>query len=316
MDQPPFVFGDEETAVRNVIASALGAEPENLQRMTFGHMSRTYQATLPDGQQAIVRTNTAPETFATTSGNIETLRGLGLPVPRILTSDLTLHRYPFAYMIMESIPGRDLRYELAEMSRSQMTALAGQLVHYQRKVGALPLGEGFGYVGIGQKGPQASWWDFLFFDPSENPPIDETQRRWRAEVAHLIRQHELYLRAVPATCFLDDVTVKNVIILQGELQGLIDFDCVCYGDPLWWIGLTAAGVISDVGSKELLYVDELCQLYGLSHEQGQIVPLYCAMHAIGFVGRSEGSEGAAWMERMHTQIERWLVDSSASAEGI
>jgi len=40
--------------------------------------------------------------------------------------------------------------------------------------------------------------------------------------------------AVPAICFLDDLTTKNVIVQDGVLQGVVDFDHVCYGDPLFW----------------------------------------------------------------------------------
>jgi hypothetical protein len=47
-------------------------------------------------------------------------------------------------MLLEKIPGRDLRYELPTMSAAQMTHLAEQIVGFQRVVATLPPGNGFG----------------------------------------------------------------------------------------------------------------------------------------------------------------------------
>jgi aminoglycoside phosphotransferase (APT) family kinase protein len=299
----------EEASVLRIMAGTFGIEPIGLERVTLGHISRTYKVQLPD-RSVIVRTNDNLEMFATTACNIDILRNLGLPVPRVLVSDLVIEQQPFAYMVMACIPGRDLLYELAAMSRPQMTTLAEQLVRYQRIVGTLPLGDGFGYVGIGQKGPQAKWWDVLFHDQAENPPDSQPLRRWHARIYEIVRRHENYLRAAAPTCFLDDITVKNVMIENGMLAGLVDFDCVCYGDPLWWIGLTASGVVSDVGSDELFYVDEICRFYGLSEEQRRIVPLYAALHASTFINGSNGSEGEEWTNRLRHHIDQWLDEAA------
>jgi aminoglycoside phosphotransferase (APT) family kinase protein len=49
---------------------------------------------------------------------------------------------------------------------------------------------------------------------------------------------ETYFSSVQPTYFLDDLTSKNVIVQDGELRGLVDFDVVCYDDPLYWLALT------------------------------------------------------------------------------
>jgi hypothetical protein len=56
----------------------------------------------------------------------------------------------------------------------------------------------------------------------------------------------------------------------------------------------------------LFYIDELCRLTGLTPEQEQVVPLYCAMHASRFVSRAGVSETDEWRERMAAGIERWI----------
>jgi len=312
MSQPTHSLG-EEADIRRIVESLHGETPAEVRYMAAGGMSRTFEAVLPGGQALIVRTNAAPTTFETTSRNIEALRGLGLPVPRVLATALEPSDYPFSYMVLESIPGRDLRYELGGMSRPQMTALAERLVGYQKEVGGLPPGSAYGYAGIGQRAPSLSWADVV---PSgyvaQTAPGTDLLSVWRASFSALTERYRGYLESVPPTCFLDDITVKNVIMKDGELQGLIDFDCVCYGDPLWWIGLTAAGVVGDVGSGSVFYVDELRRAYGLTPEQGRIVSLYSAMHAAGFVTRADELSGPEWSERMRTHIDAWISEAEGS----
>jgi len=148
---------DDESA-RSLTVETLGALPLAAIRQPFGHNSVTYEVVLPE-RSVIVRMNQKAEIFATTAHNLTVLAGLGLPTPTVLAVDVTCSRVPFAYMILEKIPGRDLRYELGTMTFEQMTRLATQLVGFQRQVGQLPPGGGYGYVGIGETGPCASWSD-------------------------------------------------------------------------------------------------------------------------------------------------------------
>jgi aminoglycoside phosphotransferase (APT) family kinase protein len=302
----------ENTDVQRIVRELIGQEPTSICLMDFfGHNSRTYHVILAAGREVIVRTHARPETFTTTERNLRVLAELGLPVPHVLAVDLTRARFPFGYMVLNCIPGRDLGFELGSMTRPKMSRLAARLVGYQKSVAALPVGHGYGYVGIGEAGPVESWREFISLNLDQYPITDEHSRRRHENVSNLILEYREYLGSVPATCFMDDITVKNVIIRDGELQGLVDFDCVCYGDPLWWIGLTASGVVSDVGTDQLFYIDELCRLYGLTDVERKIVPLYSAMHAIGFVSRWDGRDGPEWCERMERQIDSWLRQASS-----
>ena len=114
-----------------------------------------------------------------------------------------------------------------------------------------------------------------------------------------------YFHSVPPTCFLDDITVKNVIVENGELQGLVDFDCVCYGDPLYWLALTAVGVISDVCARELFYVDELTRLWQLTPQEEQVLALYSAAMSLDFLRRFAPVETVTWNAGMWAAVEQW-----------
>jgi len=282
-----------ETQVTVLVAEVLGVQPSATIFQSFGHNSVTYEAVLP-GRSVMVRMNADASVFAATERNIAVLKELRLPVPAVLASNLSKIRFPFGYMILDKTPGRDLRYELAGMTGTQMTRLAEQIVGYQRRVLTLPPGTGYGYVGIGETGPYSSWLELV---RSEVEPVP-------------VSRFEAYFQQVRPVCFLDDITVKNVIVQNGELQGLIDFDCVCYGDPLYWLALTAVGVVSDVGAAGQFYGEELKRLWGLTPQQEQVLAFYCALMAQGFVRGMAAQETPEWNRRMQNATDQWLAMSA------
>lgn len=289
-----------------VVEERLQAQPLSAVHQTFGHCNVTYEVTLP-GRSVIVRMNREAKAFATTAQNLMRLTALRLPVPKVLAVDTSRERVPFAYMILEKIPGRDLRYELTTMSFEQMTRLATQLVRFQRDVGRLEPGCGYGYVGIGETGPYPSWWELIAAEDQATPTDDLAPFHSRMQIQK--RRFESYFRSVPPTCFLDDITGKNVIVQSGVLQGLVDFDCVCYGDPLYWMALTTVGIVSDVGVRELFYTEELKRLWGLMPAQEPILALYSAEMALDFLRHYARSETPEWNARMRTAIKQWLAQA-------
>ena len=123
--------------VSRLVTDVLGETPSTVTRMTFGHSSVSYDVVLAE-RSLIVRTNTDPSVFAKTSANLITLRKLGLPVPKVLTSDLTQASCPSAYMILEKIPGRDLRDELG-LDGVLAEINCGSLIPHARVMRALKL---------------------------------------------------------------------------------------------------------------------------------------------------------------------------------
>jgi len=295
-------------AVRALVREALGEEARAVTHQQFGHKSLTFDVALA-GRNVIVRTHRDAATFAGAAHNLETLAGLGLPVSRILAADLTGRRFPFGWMILEKIPGRDLRDELPAMSERQMTRLAEQIVGFQQRVMALPGGTGFGYAPFGGTGPFGSLWDFLH--EGESATRDVTEPR----IGALIAAREGDFRRAAPTCFLDDLTIKNVIVERGELRGLIDFDAVCYGDPLFWLGLTATVLACDLGPRERFYGDELCRLMALTPDQKRRVSLYAAWISLGFVQTFGADETDAWRARMGAAREGWLEEAEGGLPG-
>jgi aminoglycoside phosphotransferase len=282
--------------------------------MSFGHASVTYRVDT-DTRTVIVRTNHDPSVYAGTVANLDTLRGLGLSVPTVLRADLTCERFPFAYVMTDAFPGRDLRYELAAMTSAQMTVLAEQIVAFERKIGALPLGRGYGFVPIGAIGPHRTWADSIRADRSDSlasRPSRGSEDRERARLAVDVRAGldgaEQRLSTVGPHCFLDDLTIKNVIVSGGALTGVVDFDVVCYGDPMYWLALTQVAVCSDVGTAGEFYVDELTRFWSPSDEERANLALYSAVHGIEFL--TWDTDDAERRDRLIAAVRRWLAEAA------
>ena len=302
-----------EAQIFALVRQTLGEEPLGVQRMTLTHSGNTiYDVRLAD-RHAMVRLREGDSrAFANTAHNIQALAALGLPVPRVLAADTSQSIYPFSFLILEKLPGRDLLYELPLMTREQMTRLARHIVDVQRAVATLPLGTGFGWGAVGQGGPESVWFDVL--QPDDTPlPSDPGGTPLRAFQSRLHQQKlrfQPYFRAVAPVCFLEDLTTKNILLHEGELQGLIDFDQVCFGDSLWMVGLTAGCIVNDIGDRELFYVDELCRSFDVTAEQRAVVTYYAAKRALEFLEAAlgEATLEVPRIERLEVAITRWLAE--------
>jgi len=227
---------------------------------------------------------------------MEILRGLGLPLPapvrRAASGETSLLAYP-------KLAGEDLRYALPGMSAAQRTRLAEQVTEFQRVVAAgLPLGAAYGWTPIGVPGPFASWPDLVWHELGRPPGIPWANEI-HIEAAEKALRLNPYLSAVPPTPFLDDLTIKNVIVQEGALSGVVDFDVICYGDPLYALALTEAAIVLDLGLEFLDYAQELRRLANLTAAQTQVLDLYAIICGLAFV-RSLPDGGR------DTDLREWL----------
>ena len=297
-------------AVARLVAETVGLPVHRMERMSFGHASVTYRVDAGD-VRVIVRTNADPTAYAGTVANLDRLRDTGMPVPRVLRADLTCQRLPFAYVMTDAFPGRDLRYELASMTEPQRTALAERIVGFEREATALPRGDGYGFVPIGAPGPHRTWPDAIRADRAAamtaGDPVGAGAGDLMRAVYDCLGRAERRLASVEPICFLDDLTIKNVIVSSGQLQGIVDFDVVCYGDPMYWLALTQVAVLSDIGVAGQSYVDELVRLWAPSDVERANLALYCAVHAVAFLGWDP--DDAARHDRLVAATRDWLVAS-------
>jgi aminoglycoside phosphotransferase (APT) family kinase protein len=281
--------------VMRMLTERFRCRPDNLEVLTTGQSGNEVFAAMfgeAQPQSVVVKVNHDPRMLVGLERNLLALKQLGLPVPAVLDSDLSLERYPFAFVVLERIPGTDLRHELASMTRAQMSTLAMQIVDVQRRVATLELGDGFGWRSLSEVGAFSSWQAVVERDLEAGICGLETLHQTKpiTRIVDLSRSLGPYFSSVQPTCFLDDLTTKNVMVQDGELRGLVDFDVVCYGDPLYWLALTRAAVIVDVGPSGQPYLNMLEQFWGVNDFGQQVLRLYTVVHIMNFACFETDSE--------------------------
>lgn len=275
----------EEQLIR-LLTEWSGEIPVSITPMSFGHTNQVFAAVFAH-RELIIRTNTEPEVLASTGNNLSILARLGLPVPAVLAVDLTKKQVPWAYMILEKIPGQDLRDELAAMSREQMRVLAGQIISFQHQAAKLPEGKGYGWVPIGRPGPYASWSEIIERDYDRHLPhiLNDIDQELIGRLASIKEHYEPYFKRVRPICFLDDVTIKNVIAGDRGLRlGLLRRSAVydrphpdsrCFRYWSCWHALYR-GVVHPMGRRcgpagrhRFLFNGSRAAVYRLSQEERQ-----------------------------------------------
>ena len=264
-----------EIEVRRLAEQLLGPVDEVIHQ-PYGHAGITFEVRSSFGE-TILKTRDDLTAFGHTEHHIEVLGGLGIPTPEVIDKGVF---GGFSYLLLRKIPGKDLGHVLGDMTRRQMTRLAERVVEIERRVTTLAPGTGFGWTPMAIPGPFASWTAVITRDSASSP----------AEVRREVQRWKPTFDAVEPTCFLDDLTVKNVIVLDGELQGIVDLDEVCYGDPLYWLSLAEVTAVLDVGLEASFYGDELRRLWGMTEEAAAVCNLYNAMQAWTFIDRGLGGE--------------------------
>jgi aminoglycoside phosphotransferase (APT) family kinase protein len=280
----------------DLVRTALGVQPLGVVRQGLTDSGNdVFRAVLPDRRAVALRVSPHPAAFASTRRNLEVLRGLGLPVAEVLGAGGT--DTGGSFILLSWIPGRDLQIELARMSPEQMTRVAQAVTGCQKRVGTLPQGAGFGWSPIGGKAGAASWTE-IFGAPAPGPvatgatALDQLRGRLRAAREPV----EPYLARVRPVCFLDDLTIKNVLVEGGTLQGIIDLDSVCYGDPLLAVGSTLTLIAAEVGEAGRFYGEELIRCWNPGPDELRAIRFYAALWSIGLLSAAGDPRRARTLE--------------------
>lgn len=240
-----------EDDVARIVRRVTGQEPESIRRFPTGLLHFVYDVALPGGGAIVVRM-APPGMSVTFDGALywyERLRPLGIPMPDLLHADVDGRRHGVPLLIMERLPGTDLGHVYPSLTVQQKRRIVEEIVEIQRRAGSLPLGRGFGYA-TSHDDPRlrATWSEVL--DAGLAGARRSIRRAGIVDAAVVDRvvaavdRFRDRLDRLPPTCFLDDTTTKNVIIQDGRLTGIVDVDCVCFGDPVRTPALTRMALLA------------------------------------------------------------------------
>jgi aminoglycoside phosphotransferase (APT) family kinase protein len=155
-----------------------------------------------------------------------------VPVPEIYAFDATLDIIERDFLLMERMPGQPLSHcpgvDTEAIYRETGRCLA--------QVHALTR-DAYGYLGEHQPmAPQPSWleafavmWRMLVMDIAG---LECYSSHEAGRMLHLLDRHlEIFDRPVPASLLHMDIWAQNLLVNEGRLSAILDWDRALWGDP-------------------------------------------------------------------------------------
>ncbi len=271
-----------------VVQKEFNLAPISVKRFATGAQHFVFDVVLPTGQNVVVRLS-RPVDCLLGQGTLfwtKRLRDLGIHVPRVLCFDLSCQDIPYPYLVLERLPGCDLGDVYESLTNQQRGQIAERLAGYQAKVATLPDGTGFGFVADPNGTfPHKTWTEVL------DSEVLRSTRRITADglvnpnfvdrTRHVIRDHATNFAEHPATPFLHDITTRNVIVHDRKLQGIVDIDQMCFGDPMYLPALM--NVALRAHGLNPAYVEQFLTAVKASPDQRWAVQHYSVVHCLGFL---------------------------------
>ena len=260
---------DIETA--KVVAAALLKEAVlDAQRLTTGRKNFVVAITTTNNKYVIrMTTKEHKNSYEAAIYWQNKLLPLGVPLAKFIATDLEGQYSPYPTVIMHQAPGDDLCNVYKDLSAATKIKLAQQMVNIHRKTEVLPLASHYGFATSYEQGDKyKSWYEFLLarlelcqqsLSKTTVFPPDTI-----AKILAIANSLQADLTCCGAKPFMWDTSERNVMIDNDKITAIIDVDNMCFGDPLFVLGLTYTALES-LGF-DTIYPDAWATLLNLDHD--------------------------------------------------
>ncbi len=265
-----------EAYARQIVETKLNKRVIALQRFTTGLSHYVFDVAADDHVSYVIR-------IARPERNAQLKRGLywqaelekvGILMPEIYQSGEVDGR---AYAVYEKLPGLDLETAYPSLTSPEKKEIAHTVAAIQQRIHILdgPLFEKI-----------HPWMDVLQWivnlSKREMVATGLCDSRYVDQVRQRLQTYAPYFTAVQPQAFLYDLNVRNVIVQNGKVTGIIDVDDMWYGDPLLAIG--RGKTILLMMRQDTDFIDHWCDFLNLSPQQLEMVDFYALLYTIRFMG--------------------------------
>lgn len=270
-----------------VVASMMGEKVLSSHRLATGDQHFVFAVKTSNAEYVLRMTKeTNRNYFISALYWQEKLIPLGVPLAKFIRSDLEGKYSQFPALLMMRLPGDDLCNVYSNLTNLDKKNLAEQMVTIQSRTKALPEGLGFGITSSYENIPEfKSWYDFLmqrlhlFRDIiSKTNIFDATKISKAISIATDMKEDFLAIKATP---FLWDASERNVLVYEGKISGVVDVDEVCFGDPLFVLGLTYSALEND--GHDTLYTDYWAEALQLDKKAKLRLEFYRLFYTVVFM---------------------------------
>ena len=262
--------------IERIVEDGLGKKVSQAERFALGLSHYVFDVITEDEDTYVVRI-ARPERRSELEDGLywqARLEPLGVPLPSLYHAG-EIEGYSFA--IHQRLPGADLEAIYPGLSAETRRRIARRVTEIQHRIHtledgrlrvALPWPDMVQHIlkrselEIGQQG---------CFDLSY---VDRVRRT--------LGRYETYLAAISPVAFLYDASVRNVIVYQEKVSGVIDVDEVWYGDPLLAVGRGKTLLL--LMEQETDYITYWAEWLNLSEFQLKVIDLYALLYCVRFMG--------------------------------
>lgn len=199
---------------------------------------------------------------------------VGVPLPRLFHTG-EIEGYSFA--IHERLPGADLEEVCGSLSAETRKDVAQAVAEIQEKIHGLDdpwFANALKWPDVLQVILNRSEREIIAMGLCDRHYVDLTRER--------IHEYGDYLAEVEWVPFLYDTSVRNVIVHNESVNGIVDVDAVWFGDPLLAVGRGKTLLL--LMQQDTDYITYWCEYLGLSEFQLKVVDLYALLYCVRCMG--------------------------------
>jgi aminoglycoside phosphotransferase (APT) family kinase protein len=165
------------------------------------------------------------------------LRTIGVPVPEIIALDVSRALVPLPYILMRRLPGRSMAFAWKDMTDKQRSAAAVQAGEVLAQIHGIIM-DNFGWLSNLDIDPMASAVEFTdthFYWHLQEAYLDRAfDSANRARLVALWERVKSYVAQVRQPHLIHgDFQFENILVDDGRIAGVIDFEWGGAGDPAW-----------------------------------------------------------------------------------
>lgn len=271
-----------ESIINEICLRHFNKYPDKIKRFEMGYGNYVYKINFNE-DRFIVRTSFGKESYKDMIYWLNKLMPLGLPIPKILSNGIY---DDVSYLILTYIQGEDLGNVYNTLSDYEKKMIARDIVGIQNKVSTLPQNSGYGYLtSYEDENFKNNWKEVIIshLDRSKNRMKENKIFDYRKvdRIKELLYLYDDYFNNIRPIPFLDDLSSKNILINEGKVSGVIDFDWICFGDRIYYIALTNMALIAF--RYDTRYVDYLMKEIKASEIEKDILKLYTLVFCVDFM---------------------------------
>lgn len=269
--------------IKEICMKSFNKCPDDIKRFEMGYGNYVYE-TCVGKERFVIRINSDENAYKDTVYWLNKLKDLQIPIPKII------HKGKYdkvSYIILNYIPGDDLGNVYTDLSYKEKRDIAEAIVAIQNSVATLPQNCGYGYLtSYGDQNYKNSWKEVILehLNRSRDRIVENGifDGKKVDNIKKLLERYDFYFDSIKPVPFLDDLSTKNVLVYEGKLSGVIDIDWICFGDRIYYVGLTNMALKSM--KCDTIYIDFLAEEMALNEIQREVLTLYTLIFCVDFMG--------------------------------